>query len=488
MAFSYSVALELGGRRCAVFGGGDVAEQKARGLLEAGAKVTVVAPRFTSGLESAARRGELELRRRSYCVGDLEGVFLAIAATDDSEVNRQIFAEAEERGVVLNSVDDVANCHFAVPSIVRRGDFTLAISTGGKAPALAKRLRKELADQYGEEYGTLVDVLGAARAETLPRRTVDFDTWANRWQSALDHELLDLVRRGQIADAQALVTRILDGEPVPPTRPRRGRTISTRSRPRFPTGRVAIVGAGPGDPGLITARGKDLLAEADVVVYDRLVHPSLVAAKRGIFVGKRGGGQHASQEQINSLLVDLARQGNSVVRLKGGDPFVFGRGVEEAEALAEAGIPFEVVPAPTSAIAALAYAGIPVTDRRYASSVAFVAGQSTDGPPDWNRLATATDTLVILMGLEVIEDIVASLISAGRSPHTPAAVVENGTLPAQRVVSADLRGIAGACRELELTSPAIIVVGEVVKLRAKIGWYEPHSSQGSAERSRRLAG
>ncbi|HEX2239703.1 MAG TPA: uroporphyrinogen-III C-methyltransferase, partial [Actinomycetota bacterium] len=375
MAFAYPIALELEGRACVVIGGGEVAEQKVFGLLAAAARVTVIAPEFTAALETAAERGEIELRHRAYEHGDLDGFFLAIAATDEPATNRRIFEEANERGVLLNAVDDVANCHFALPSVVRRGDFVVAISTGGKAPALAKRLRRELSDQFGDEYGELVEILGAARMEALPHRTVDFATWANRWQIALDQQLLDLVRRGRSAEAQAVVRRILDGDDVPPKPRFRDRTRSASS-PLSSRGRVAIVGAGPGDPGLITLRGKELLDAADVVVYDRLVHPSLVAGKPGVFVGKRRGGRQASQEQINAVLVDLARRGNVVVRLKGGDPFVFGRGSEEAEALADAGIAFEVVPAPTSAIAALAYAGIPVTDRRYSSSVAFIAGQS----------------------------------------------------------------------------------------------------------------
>ncbi|MFN2525318.1 MAG: siroheme synthase CysG [Actinomycetota bacterium] len=483
MAFAYPVSLELEGRACAVFGGGEVAELKARGLLEAGAKVVLVAPTFTPGIEAVAQRGEIELRRRPYRAGDLEGTFLAIAATDDPDVNRRIFREAESKGVLLNSVDDVANCHFAVPSVVRRGDFMLAISTGGKAPALAKRLRRRLAIRFGAEYGTLVDLLGAARAEALPRRKVDFDTWASRWQAALDQDLLELIRAGELERAKASVTRILDGDDIPPMpsrkRVRPARAAASRS------GRVAIVGAGPGDPKLITVRGQELLAQADVVVYDRLVHPSLVAGKSAVFVGKRRGGRHASQQQINSLLVGLARRGNLVVRLKGGDPFVFGRGSEEAEALSEAGIEFEVVPAPTSAIAALAYAGIPVTDRRCASSVAFVTGQSAGDRTDWERLATATDTVVVLMGLEGIDDIAARLIRAGRDPLTPAAVIENGTLEGQRVVTAELQAIASRANEIE--SPAIIVVGEVVKLRERISWFEPSTSTTQVESENRLA-
>jgi uroporphyrinogen III methyltransferase/synthase len=235
---------------------------------------------------------------------------------------------------------------------------------------------------------------------------------------------------------------------------------------------VSIVGAGPGDPGLITVRGRAALDAADVVVHDRLVHPSLLAGRVAVDVGKEPGRHPVPQEGINALLVALARQGKRVVRLKGGDPFLFGRGAEEAEALAEAGIGFDVVPAPTSAVAALAYAGIPATDRRCGSSIAVVTGHSASGEPvDWARVATATDTLVVLMGLARLPDIVERLIAAGRDAGTPAAVVSRGTLPDQRVVGAVLERIADAVADAGLPGPALLVVGDVVRLADRVAWY-----------------
>src|SRR5207245_855589 len=242
--------------------------------------------------------------------------------------------------------------------------LSISISTGGKAPALAKRLRAELSEQFGPEWGALVDMLAEARAEAIGERDVDFETWAERWQVALDHDLVALVRDG---------------------------------------------------------RG----AEAREVVRDRLGRPSLWEGKAAVDAGKEPGSHRVDQEQINALLVRLAGEGKRVVRLKGGDPFVFGRGAEEAEALAGAGVPFEVVPAPTSAVAAAASAGIPVTDRRWSSSVAIVTGHCASGDVDWAALATAVDTIVVLMGLGRLGEIAGRLIAAGRSPHTPAAVVEN---------------------------------------------------------------
>jgi uroporphyrin-III C-methyltransferase/precorrin-2 dehydrogenase/sirohydrochlorin ferrochelatase len=464
MPFRYPISLELEGRPCVVIGGGEVAEHKARALLEAGAAVAVISKDYTEGLEQLGRRGEVDLVRKAYSWGDLEDAFLAIAATDDPGVNAEIYEEAEERQVLLNAVDDNEHCHFAVPSIIRRGDFILAISTGGKAPALAKRLRRKLSKQFGREFGALVDSLGQVREETIRERTVDFETWAQRWQEALDHDLLDLIRDGRVEEAQELVRRTLKGDGFP--------------QPSPPTpARVYIVGAGPGDPGLITLRGKELLDSADVVVYDRLVHPGLVEGKEAIFVGKEPGRHYVPQDEINSLLIRLAHQRRRVVRLKGGDPFVFGRGSEEAEALAEAGIPFEVVPAPTSAIAALAYAGIPVTDRRFASSVAFVTGHCARGDIDWKRLATAVDTVVVLMGLSGLAEITRKLIEGGRDPATPAAIVEDGTLPSQRVITAELSELATTAAKAGVKSPGVVVVGEVVRLRERIAWFEDRDVQ-----------
>lgn len=463
MPFRYPVALELQGRRCVVIGGGQVAEQRANALLAAGADVAVVGDSPTDGLEELARAGLVELIRRRYHDGDLEAAYLAVSVEGEAALNAEIFEEAEERRVLLNSMDDVEHCHFAIPSIVRRGDWLLAISTGGKAPALSKRLRLELSEQFGPEWGTLVELLARVREATVGEREADFDTWAARWQLALDRDLLGLVREGRLEEAAEWVHRCLTEGPVPDDTP-------TPSPPRG-RGRVAIVGAGPGDPGLITVRGKELLDAADVVVYDRLVDPSLIEGKLAIYAGKEAGRHSFSQAQINRLLVRLALEGNDVVRLKGGDPFVFGRGGEEAHALAGAGIDFEVVPAPTSAIAAPAYAGIPVTDRRVASSVAFVTGHCAGREVDWRRLATAVDTIVVLMGLRKLDEIARELIGGGRAPSTPAAVIEHGTLPSQRVVTAELEDLAAAAAEAGIGSPALIVVGEVVRLREGIEWF-----------------
>ncbi len=447
MPFGYPVMLEVRERRCVVIGGGAIGEVKVRGLLDAGAHVTVIDPAPNPGLEELAGQGSVTLVRRSYQTGDLKGVFVAIAATDDGFTNAEAFQEAATENVLFNAVDDTQFCHFAVPSILRRGDLMFTLSTGGKSPALAKRIRKKLTRQFGEEYGELVDLLAQIREDAMPLREVGFDEWAARWETALKADLIGMVRAGRHQQVRDTVMAALRGD--------------------RPPGHVWIVGAGPGDPGLITVKGREALDAADVVVYDRLVDPSLVEGKEAIYAGKTRGGDSARQEEINATLIRLAQKGGNVVRLKGGDPFVFGRGSEEAEALMDAGIGFTVVPAPTSAIAALAAAGIPVTDRRFSSSVAIVTGHSGGPRPvDFKALAGSVETIVILMGLNNLREISDGLLSGGLSPQMPAAIIENGTRPDQRVVVTHLEQLerAGA----GLGSPTIVVVGEVVTLRQKL--------------------
>ena len=479
MPFRYPVALDLEGRPCVVIGGGVVGQHKVLGLLEAGARVRLIAEQPTPALNEMAGAGRIELVRRGYIPGDLAEAYLAIAATDDPFVNAVIHAEAREARVLFNAVDDARHCDFAAPSVLRRGDLTISVSTGGRAPALAKRLGSQLAEQFGPEWAELVDVLAAARGEVLAARGgargVDFGTWAARWSIALDQDLIGLVRAGRSEEAAELVRQALDGATPGPAVPAPAVPTPAAEVPtpaaEVPTpraGRVSIVGAGPGAPDLITVRGRALLDRADVVVHDRLVHPSLWEGKPAIDAGKQGGGHRVEQEEINALLVRLAGEGKAVVRLKGGDPFVFGRGAEEAEVLARAGIPFEVVPAPTSAVAALGAAGIPVTDRRLGSSVAIVTGHCGGEGVSWEQLAGAVDTIVVLMGLRHLPEIVERLLTGGCPASTPAAVVAHGTLPDQQVVTAPLSGLAQAAAQAEISPPAIVVIGQVVGMRSRL--------------------
>ncbi len=458
----YPISLDLRERACVVVGGGAVAEQKVLGLLEAGARVLVVSPVLSWRLEDLAAQGVIEVRRRRYRGGDLEGAFVAIAATDDRAVNRAAWAEAEERGTLLNAVDDPDRCHFIAPAVHRQGDLTVAVSTAGKSPALAVRLRDRIGRVIGPEHATLVDLLGEWREE-VARRVPQPRRRAKLWYEIVDSDVLDWIRRGDVPRAGRRIAELVRTaeEPEAP-RPAPGDAQSG--------GKVYLVGAGPGSPGLITVRGLELVQAADVVAYDRLVHPKLLDlappwAER-IFVGKRPTGRSVEQRRINQLLIDLARAGRVVVRLKGGDPFVFGRGGEECEALRRAGVQFEVVPGVTAAIAAPASAGIPVTHRRYASAFAVVAGHECDGEPDldWAALARLP-ALVVLMGLRALPEIASRLLAHGAHPETPAAVIANGTLDNERTVIGPLVTIAALVSEAGLEPPATLVVGEIVRVR-----------------------
>jgi uroporphyrin-III C-methyltransferase/precorrin-2 dehydrogenase/sirohydrochlorin ferrochelatase len=447
----YPAFLDLRGRRCVVVGGGAVAEQKVTGLLDAEARVTVVSPNVSERIDALAADGTLLLRRRPYQAGDLDGAFLAIAATDDRAVNRRVWEEAQAGNIPINAVDDVPHCSFIAPSVHRQGSITVAVSTEGKSPAFAVRLRERVGRLLGPEHAALVDLLGDLRPEVLAR-VPDTRARTALWYRIVDSDVIEFVRQGDLDGARRRTRELLDDGDAPRQ------------------GIVYLVGAGPGDPGLITRKGLDILRRADVVLFDRLVHPDLLqeappGAER-VFVGKHARGRCTPQEQIHEILIARARLGRVVVRLKGGDPFVFGRGGEECEALRAAGIPFEVVPGITSAVAAPGAAGIPVTHRGYASAFAVVTGHECDGESDldWDALARMP-ALVVLMGLRALPTIVERLTAGGMSPETPAAVVGNATLPDQRTVVGTLATITERVEDAGIEPPATLVVGEVVRLR-----------------------
>jgi len=338
-------------------------------------------------------------------------------------VNQAVRDEAQARNIWFNAVDQPDLCEFITPATVRRGDLTLAISTNGRCPALAKEIRRQLESTFGPEFAEIVERMGEERDQA----------------------------RASVQDGEA-----------PP-----------------PAGLVYLVGAGPGDPDLLTVKGRRLLSCADTVVYDALVDARLLDLCRPsatrLYVGKRAGAHVRSQDEINAILVDEARAGRVVVRLKGGDPFVFGRGGEEADALVAAGLRFEVVPGVSAGVAAPAYAGIPLTDRRYTGEVVFITGHDSAGsasPVDWSRYADSPATLVIFMGVERLGEIAAQLVTHGRRPDCPVAVIANGTTAAQRTVVAPLASVASAAVAAGLAAPALIVIGEVVALRERLQWFE----------------
>jgi uroporphyrin-III C-methyltransferase/precorrin-2 dehydrogenase/sirohydrochlorin ferrochelatase len=473
----YPVGLDLAGKPVLVVGGGKVAEGKVDQLLECQAEIELVSPEATPRLVELAAERRLRWRRRAYRPADVEGTWIVIAAADDRSVNAEVAADARAVGRLVNAVDDVPNCDYIAMSVLRRGDLQVAISTGGGSPAMARWLREGLETLVPEQYGALLGLLAEVRLELKAAGPVpSYPAWHRAIEAALP-----ALAAGDLSAAAATLRQQLNA-PAKSLLPLgegqdEGVPEGEGTRPDAAAGTVYLVGAGPGDPDLLTLRAHRLLTTADAVVYDRLVDARILdlasPSARLIDVGKAPGHHQLPQGEINDLLVDLARRGGQVVRLKGGDPFVFGRGGEEALALARAGVPFEVVPGVSAALAAPAYAGIPVTHRGRASAVTIVTGHGCQeaAAPDWTALARADTTLVVLMGLSNLAAIAERLRAAGLPPTTPVAVVEQGTRPDQRTVEGTLENIATRVAAAGVASPATIVIGEVVSLREHLAWF-----------------
>ncbi len=448
--------LDLLHKRVVVVGGGRVASTKVRALLPCQPEpLVVVAPRATSTIRNAASAGRLCWHAREYQCGDLAGASLVFGASDDRGLNARVAADARELGIPVLAVDDVPNCDFIAPALVRRGDLTVAISTNGRSPAMARRTRELVERALPRSWSDLLDVAASARERLGATRALIEPAC---WQRALEGEVERLVSQGSSSEAVDTLVRKLERSLFEP--------------PASSQGLVSLVGAGPGDPDLLTLRAVQRLQVAEVVVHDRLVSERVLqcAAPTAevIDVGKGPGGEGSRQSDINSLLVDLGRQGRRVVRLKGGDPFVFGRGGEEALALAEAGVPFELVPGISSAFAAPAAAGIPVTHRGLSSAVTVINGHDVD-QHDWEALARSAGTLVFLMAVEPLDQIVSRLLTHGRAFDEAAALIQWATTPRQRVVTAPLRELVLTARTARIEAPAVLVVGPTVALSEHFG-------------------
>lgn len=453
----HPVYLHLEGRTILIVGGGKVAVEKLESLLPTGARITVVSPEIDPEIRAWLDEGMLEWRPKSFEESDVDAAYMIVAATDDPGVNARVFRAGEASQRLTNSVDDPANCNFIMAAITRSGPMQAAVSSAGCSPALAQRVRNRIAAEIlTDELGQLAEFLGNRRAEVKSK----LPTYKARqafWESVIDSEIPDLLREQGEKPASDVFEACLDSFANP----------NSNSKPN-PTGKVYLVGAGPGDPGLITVRATQVLAQADVVLYDRLVNTALLryvkpGAER-VYVGKvLGSPGGPRQKMIHERLIDYANQGKTVVRLKGGDPFVFGRGGEEAQALQEAGISWEVVPGVSSAIAVPAKANIPVSYRKTAPAFGVFAGQEAvdgDGIP-W-AAAALMPTAVFLMGVERLPHIVERLLAHGRSPDTPVAAISSGTLPNQRVATGTLADIAS--KAVGMGPPAVIIVGDVVRI------------------------
>lgn len=450
---------KLQGGRVLVVGGGEIALRKARLLADAGAALRVVAPDVDGQLAALAREGGGEVLVRGYQAADLVGCRLVIAATDDPGLNAQVSADAQALSLPVNVVDAPALCTVIFPAIVDRSPLVVAVSSGGDAPVLARLIRAKLEAWIPSAYGELAG-LAARFRDKVKALYPDVNQRRAFWETVFQGPIAERQLAGQGAEAERLLQAMVDGAPV-----QQG-------------GEVYLVGAGPGDPDLLTFRALRLMQQADVVLYDRLVAPAIIEMCRRdaerIYVGKRRADHAVPQDQINRLLVDLARQGKRVLRLKGGDPFIFGRGGEEIEELAEHGIPFQVVPGITAASGCSAYGGIPLTHRDYAQSVRFVTGHLKDGTSNlpWHDLVAPAQTLVFYMGLVGLPTICAELIRHGRAASTPAALVQQGTTRNQRVFTGTLADLPDLVAQHEVHAPTLVIVGEVVQLRDKLAWFE----------------
>lgn len=449
----------LKGRTVLVVGGGEIALRKARLLAEAGAVLRVVAPEIEAQLSELVIQGGGQTLKRGYATSDLSSCVLAIAATDDEPLNEQVSEDAKAVGMPVNVVDSPQLCTVIFPAIVDRSPLMIAVSSGGDAPVLARLVRARIETWVPAVYGELAGLAKKFRGQVKAK----FSNVQQRrvfWEEVFQGNVAERALAGQRQEAERLLVEKLSG-----------------AKPKS-LGEVYLVGAGPGDPDLLTFRALRLMQQADVVLYDRLVAPAILDMCRRdadrIYVGKQRAAHAVPQDQINQLLVTLAKEGKRVLRLKGGDPFIFGRGGEEIEELAAHDVPFQVVPGITAASGCAAYAGIPLTHRDHAQSVRFVTGHLKDGSCDlpWPELVAPSQTLVFYMGLVGLPVICQQLIAHGRAASTPVALVQQGTTYNQQVFTGTLGDLPERVANEQVQAPTLIIVGEVVKLREKLAWFE----------------
>ena len=456
------IFLNIQNRHCVVIGGGDVAMRKVSMLLKASAAITLYSPEICHELQDLAYAQKIKYIKANFAPDQLAGACLVIAATDDEAVNIAVSVASKAMNIPVNVVDAPDLCTFTMGSIIDRSPVVIAVSSEGNAPVLARYIRAKIETMLPASYGRIADIAGEFREQVKAK----FGTTQARrifWEDVLQGPIVERVLAGQEQAARELLQNILNDADTSKNQ-----------------GEVFLVGGGPGDPDLLTFRALRLMQMCDVCVYDKLVSPEVMELVRRdaelIFVGKSRDQHTMPQEEINELLAKLALEGKRVLRLKGGDPFIFGRGGEEIETLMKRGVPFQVVPGITAANGVSSYAGIPLTHRDYAQACLFITGHLKDGTVDldWQAMARPKQTVVIYMGLVGLNQICAQLIAHGVSPHMPAAVVQQGTTQRQRVVTATLADLAEKVEAAKLKPPSLIIVGEVVKLRETLNWFKPN--------------
>ena len=456
------IFLKLRDTPALVVGGGSVAERKIDLLIRAGAKVTVVAPEIGAKVEALFNQQKLHWIEDRFEPAHLSRALIAIAATDNEDVNRSVSEAARQQNMPVNVVDQPDLCTFTVPSIVDRSPVIIAIGTGGASPVLARMLKARLETLIPAAYGRLAGIAREFR-DQVKAALGSVDSRRGFWEKVFQGQVAELVFAGKENQARAELRAM----------------IQATEDAEFEKGEVYLVGAGPGDPDLLTFRALRLMQRADVVLYDRLVAPAIVDLVRRdadrIFVGKEKSNHVVPQPEINELLLSLAQEGKRVLRLKGGDPFIFGRGGEEIEDLVRHNIPFQVIPGITAAAGCASYAGIPLTHRDHAQSCLFVTGHLKDGSVDlnWDALCQPGQTVVVYMGLTGLESICREMIRHGLKDTTPAALIQQGTTLNQRVIAATLDSLPDAVAAANVRAPTLLVVGSVVTLHDKLAWFDP---------------
>jgi len=452
------VFINLRQKPCLVVGGGDIALRKVNLLLKAQAKIQCISPEFCSGLIELSRKNDLDLIEKHFESSDIDNPSVIIAATDDDKVNAIVSSLAHESGIPINVVDSPDLSSFIMPSIVDRSPIVIAISSAGKAPVLARIIRAKLETIIPSAYGNLAEIAGEYR-QKVKQRFVNLKDRRKFWETVFSGVIAEKVFAGRSEEAKADIEKHL------------------ASSIEMNLGEVYLVGAGPGDPDLLTFKALRLMQQADVVLYDRLVYKGVMDLVRRdaelIYVGKKGGSESTRQIDINERLVELAKSGKRVCRLKGGDPFIFGRGGEEIETLSDNGIPFQVVPGITAASGCASYAGIPLTHRNYSQSCRFVTAHLKDGSSNlpWNEFVVEQQTIVFYMALTSVNHICQQLIVHGMREDMPVALVERGTTPEQKVYTTSLSKLPDLISNQEIHAPTLMIVGEVVSLREKLSWF-----------------
>lgn len=450
-----------------VVGGGEIAARKVALLKKAGAIVRVVAKALHEELLDLEQKREIEWLSQNFQPEQLDDVFLVIAATNDKILNQTVYDAAEQRHRLVNVVDDQAKCSFIFPSIVDRSPVTVALSSSGCSPVLVRMLREKLESLLPQALGKMAEMAGRFRPAVKAKLPAVKDRRVF-WEEAFNGLFARQVSSGHFEEAEKTLADQLE-------------------KGAAKQGEIILVGAGPGDAGLLTLRGLQALQQADVVLYDYLVSPAVLEMirrdARKICVGKRAGHHSVAQEETNQRLVELAKQGKKVVRLKGGDPFIFGRGGEELQAAKSADIPFQVVPGITAASGAAAYAGIPLTHRDYSQSVVFITGHCRpDGHGlDWATLARPHQTLVIYMGVMNAGKISEALMGHGRKADTPVAIIAHATQPDQQILSGRLDQLESIAKRAE--TPALLIIGEVGSLQSDLSWFSSQSDKEDRQSS-----